>query len=326
MKCIADHRTDPYFNLAAEEYLLKNSSEEYFMLWRNEPSIVLGKHQNALAEIDLTYAREKGFKVARRISGGGTVFHDLGNLNFSFISNGEEGKLINYRRFATPIVEVLGKLDVVASFSKRDDILIDGMKISGNASHVYKKRVLHHGTLLFSSDLTDLSKALKTAPGKFSDKAVKSVRSRVTNISDHLNIEMDVKKFRDVIMEYILDSWQGSIRNAYSEGDIQEIEQLAEERFSTWEWNFAYSPKYVFRKEERIKKGLLSVEMKVVSGIIEELYIQSDFLGRSDTTLLEKMLTGIRHDPLFIEEEIIINEQKLSDIGITQSELTSLFL
>ena len=156
MICIADHRTDPYFNLAAEEYLLKSKNEDYFMLWRNEPSIVVGKHQNALAEIDLLYAREKGFKVARRISGGGTVFHDLGNLNFSFISNGEEGKLINYRKYATPIVEVLGMLGIEATFSKRDDILIEGMKISGNASHVYKQRVLHHGTLLFSSDLSDL--------------------------------------------------------------------------------------------------------------------------------------------------------------------------
>ena len=326
MICIKDHRTDPYFNLAAEEYLLRNSTEEYFMLWQNEPSIVVGKHQNALAEIDLMYAREKGFKVARRISGGGTVFHDLGNLNFSFISNGEEGKLINYRKFATPIVEVLGKLGVEGTFSKRDDILIDGMKISGNASHVYKQRVLHHGTLLFSSDLADLSNALKTSPGSFSDKAVKSVRSKVTNISDYLPREMDVSEFRDTIMNHILESREGTAAYEYSDADVVAINRLREERFSTWEWNFGYSPRYVFKKEGAAGKGKLTVEMKVVSGIIEELFIQCNFLGRTDTIMLEKLLSGIRHDPLFIEENLRKNEIELERIGLSIEELKRFFL
>ncbi len=325
MICIINHRTDPYFNLAAEEYLLKNSSEEYFMLWQNEPSIVVGKHQNALAEIDLIYAREKGFKVARRISGGGTVFHDLGNLNFSFISNGEEGKLINYRKYASPIVEVLGTLGIEATFSKRDDILIDGMKISGNASHVYKQRVLHHGTLLFSSDLSDLSKALKTSPDLFTDKAVKSVRSKVTNISDHLKISMEVTAFRDAIMNHIVDNHEGKMYE-YSTLDVQEISHLRDERFSTWEWNFGYSPKYVFRKDMTEKRGKISVEMKVVNGKIAELFIQSDFLGRTDTTELEKMITGTRHDPLFIEEKLREEEDGLSKLGFEIEKLKGLFL
>lgn len=326
MICITDHRTDPYFNLAAEEYLLKNTKEEYFMLWRNEPSIVVGKHQNALAEIDLTYVREKGIKVARRVSGGGTVFHDLGNLNFSFISNGEEGKLINYRKFATPIVEVLGNLGIEATFSKRDDILIDGMKISGNASHVYKTRVLHHGTLLFSSDLSDLSKALKTDAERYTDKAVKSVRSKVTNISQHLAQDMDVNALRDKIMEYILETWQGSKLYEYSEADIRAIEELKVERFSTWDWNFGYSPKYKFSKQVTVEQGSFGVEMKVVSGRIEEIFIQADFLGRTDTTEIERVLTGVRHDPAFIEKRLREEEQKLHSIGISLEELNSIFL
>lgn len=325
MICIADHRTDPYFNLAAEEYLLKNSTSDYFMLWQNEPSIVVGKHQNALAEIDLSYAREKGFKVARRISGGGTVFHDLGNLNFSFISTGEEGKLVNYRKFALPVVEVLGKMGIDAGFSKRDDILIAGMKISGNASHVYKKRVLHHGTLLFSSDLSDLSKALKTTQDLFSDKAVKSVRSRVTNICDHLDEAMEVTAFKEAIMNHVVESYKGELYE-YSKDDVLEINRLRDEKFATWDWNFGYSPKYKFSKKISLKKGSLGLEMRVVSGKIEEIYFQSDFLGRTHTTVLENILTGTRHDPLFIAEQIQNNEQKLNDMGLSPNELKTIFL
>lgn len=325
MICISDHRTDPYFNLAAEEFLLKNHREEYFLLWRNEPSIVVGKHQNALAEIDLNYAREKGFKVARRISGGGTVFHDLGNLNFSFISNGEEGKLINYRKYANPIVEVLKSLGVEATFSKRDDILIEGMKISGNACHVFKQRALHHGTLLFSSDLSELSKALKATPDLYTDKAVKSVRSKVTNIVDHLQNKIEVEAFRDAIMKHIIEKHKGVLYE-FSEDDLREISRLREERFSTWDWNFGYSPKYVFKKEIVLREGKLRVEMKVVSGKIEELFVQSDFLGRTDTTVLEKMIAGIRHDPLYIEERLSEEEQVISKLGLEIEDLKILLL
>ena len=326
MYCIADDRIDPYFNLAAEEYLLKQTKEEYFMLWRNEPSIVVGKHQNALAELDLIYAREKGLNVARRISGGGTVFHDLGNLNFSFISNGEEGKLINYRRFATPIVEVLGKLGIEAGFSKRDDILIDGMKISGNASHVYKTRALHHGTLLFSSDLSDLSKALKTNPERYKDKAVKSVRSKVTNISQHLSSDLDVLEFRDRIMSHILASWKESKRYSYSKKDFDEITRLKEERFSTWEWNYGYSPKYKFSKKIKIQQGIIGVEMNITSGIIDELFIECDFLRRTEIASLEQLLLKCRHDPEYIGKQLDLEVDRLKEMGLSKEQIQSVFL
>lgn len=326
MFCIADHRTNPYFNLAAEEYLLKQTTKEYFMLWRNEPSIVVGKHQNALAEIDLSYARNKGFKVARRISGGGTVFHDLGNLNFSFISNGEEGKLVNYRRFATPIVEALGKLGIEATFSKRDDILIDGMKISGNASHVYKTRSLHHGTLLFSSDLSDLAKALKTDSARYTDKAVKSVRSTVTNISQHLGNDMNVLEFRDSIMEHMLTSWKHCSRYEYNHEDVQQIAKLEAERFSTWDWNFGYSPRYKFNKQVKLKRGMLGIEMKVVNGRIEEIFVASDFLRRTELTTIEHMLLNCRHDPEYIGKQLRSEEEKLQGMRLAAEQILSVLL
>ncbi|PKP15313.1 MAG: lipoate--protein ligase, partial [Bacteroidetes bacterium HGW-Bacteroidetes-22] len=201
MLCIKDSNTDPYFNLAADEYVMKNFKEDCFMLWRNEPSIIVGKHQNTLAEINVDYVKENSIKVVRRITGGGAVFHDLGNLNFTFIRNSEEGAQVDFRKFTQPIIDVLQKIGINAVFEGRNDLTIDGKKFSGNAEHVWKKRTLHHGTLLFSAVITDLSAALKVNPLKFNDKAVKSVRSRVTNISEHLKEKMDVLEFRDRIME-----------------------------------------------------------------------------------------------------------------------------
>ncbi|MCK5693684.1 MAG: lipoate--protein ligase family protein, partial [Bacteroidales bacterium] len=185
MLCIISPYTNPYFNLAAEEYLLKSFQEDMFLLYRNRPSIVVGKHQNTLAEINLPFVQENEILVARRITGGGTVFHDLGNLNFAFFTSGKEGELVDYKRATTPIVEALKKMGLEVRLGKRNELLLKGLKISGTASHVFKQRVLHHGTLLFSSEMGKLSAALKSDKERFTDRAVKSVRSRVTNISDH---------------------------------------------------------------------------------------------------------------------------------------------
>ena len=187
MLCIKDSHTDPYFNIAADEYALKYLEDDCFMLWRNEPSIIVGKHQNTLAEINVDYVMKNNIKVVRRISGGGAVFHDLGNLNFTFVKNAGEDAQGDFRKFTQPILDVLQSMGINAKFEGRNDLTIDGKKFSGNAESIWKNRVLHHGTLLFSAVMTDLSAALKVNPLKFQDKAVKSVRSRVTNISEHLD-------------------------------------------------------------------------------------------------------------------------------------------
>ncbi|HPX06156.1 MAG TPA: lipoate--protein ligase family protein, partial [Tenuifilaceae bacterium] len=223
MLCIKHPNTDPQFNLAAEEHVLKSFTDDVFMLWRNEPSVIVGKHQNTLAEINLDFIREKQVKVVRRLSGGGAVFHDLGNLNFTFIMNGDEGNLVDFRKFTKPILDVLLKLGIEAKFEGRNDLTIEGKKFSGNAEHVYKNRVLHHGTLLFSSQMADLSEALKVNPLKYQDKAVKSVRSRVTNISEHLKQQMDVEAFRDLIMQHIVEVYPDCVAYDYSTDDLNKI-------------------------------------------------------------------------------------------------------
>jgi len=302
MLCIQHPCTDPYFNLAAEEYVLKSFTEDCFMLWRNEPSIIVGKHQNTLAEINLDYVREKNIKVVRRLSGGGAVFHDPGNLNFTFIVNGEDGNLVDFRKFTVPILEVLRQLNVNAIFEGRNDLTIDGKKFSGNAEHVWRKRVLHHGTLLFSSVITDLSLALKVNPLKFKDKAVQSIRSRVTNISEHLAEKMDITYFSSLVLNHILTRYPDPVMYEFTNKDIGEINKLRDEKYSQWEWNFGYSPTYTFKKLIRTKGGNIEFHINVEKGIIHDIKIFGDFFHRYDIDTIEKALTGIRHDPDEIRE------------------------
>lgn len=267
------------------------------MLWRSENAIVVGKHQNAMAEINLPFVRQKQIKVARRISGGGTVFHDLGNLNFTFIANGKEGSLIDFRKFTQPVIDVLKELGIHAEFGGRNDLRVDGKKISGNAEHVWKKRTLHHGTILFSSDISDLSGALKVNPLQYTDRAVKSVRSKVTNLSDHLKETMDVIEFRDRIMKHILENYKDSRIYEFSKADLETILRLKEEKFDTWEWTFGYSPKYNLSKSIRTDEGNVKFSLDVEKGTIRDLGIEGNVYSAEEIEYLNQFLSGVRHDP-----------------------------
>lgn len=309
MLYIYNKNTNPYFNLAAEEYVLKKFQEECFMLWRNEPSIIIGKNQNTLAEINLDYVRQHKIPVVRRLSGGGAVFHDLGNLNFTFIVNEDVSSFSDFRRFTQPIIDVLRKLSINAEFSGRNDITIDGKKISGNAQYYYKNRILHHGTLLFSSSITDLSAALKVRPVKFEDKGVKSVSKRVTNISEHLKEPITIEQFIDLIMNHIREQTRGSEMYEFTQEDIEKIEKLVREKYSTWEWNFGTSPDYKFKNEKKFAGGTVEVNLNVEKGIIKDIKIYGDFFGKYDVSEVENLLKGVKHS----EEEI---RKVLSNIGM----------
>jgi len=321
MLCIIRHETDPYFNLAAEEYVLKHFEQDCFMLWRNEPSIIVGKHQNTLAEINAAYVRDNAIKVVRRLSGGGAVFHDLGNLNFTFIANGEHHQLVDFRKFTLPILEVLQKIDIEAKFEGRNDLTIDGRKFSGNAEHVYKNRVLHHGTLLFSATMTDLSNALNVDPSKFQDKAVKSVRSRVTNISEHLKQPMDVLEFRDLIMAHMMESTPDASVYSFTSEDIKAIEKLRDEKYLTWEWNFGYSPKYNFTKAVKTNGGKLEVALDVVNGVIENARFYGDYFNKLDPADIEKALVGAEHTEPAIRQRLMRFVLSEYFLNVTTDEL-----
>ena len=321
MICIKNHSTNPYFNLAAEEYILKNFSDDCFMLWRNKSAIVVGKHQNTLAEINYEFVKEHNIDVVRRLSGGGTVFHDLGNLNFTFIENAKDEKnLVDFKKYTKPILEVLHSLGVDAKFEGRNDIMIKGKKISGNAEHLFKKRVLHHGTLLFSSEIANLSQALKVNPLKYQDKGVKSVRSRVTNISEHLNVPISVMEFHDKIFEFIQDSYPNVEIYEYSSKDIKEINKLVEKKYNTWEWNYGYSPKYSFEKTIKTSKGVLEFKFTVEKGLFKEIEIISDDY-KDEIEEIKESLIGIEHRESSIQNTL----QKYSSYQVFQDSAIDTF-
>jgi lipoate-protein ligase A len=296
MLIIRRHNTDPYFNLATEEYVLKEIKDDSFMLWRNAPSIIVGKHQNTLAEINLDYVRENDIKVVRRLSGGGAVFHDLGNLNFTFTMQGESNNLIDFRKYTEPILEVLVKLGIDARFEGRNDLTIEGKKFSGNAMHIWKNKVLSHGTLLFSSHMPDLSKALNADPLKFKDKAVKSIRSRVTNISEHLKTPMDVMEFSTLIENHIMEKYPEAILYELSEEDHARIGEMVQSKYGTWEWNFGYSPQYNFRKVLRTNNsGTLEFNIDVTDGIIRDIKVFGDYFNMCEPEEIENALRNVQH-------------------------------
>lgn len=309
MLCINLKNRNPYFCLATEEYLLKNFDEDIFMLWQSNDTVVVGKHQNALSEINYRFVRENNINVARRISGGGTVFHDSGNVNFSFIKNVKSPAEISFKQFTEPVVNTLAKLDIIATTSGRNDLLIEGKKISGNAEHIFKKRVLHHGTLLFNSDLNNLGQAIKVVPGKYTSKAVQSNRSVVANISPFLKTELDIKDFIQFMIEVQLEK-KGNTFYELDKTDIQKIEILINEKFKTRDWNFGYSPKYSFTNKVEIDGKIISVELNTKRGIIEECKISGTYFSVEVAKKLSAKLQNKRH--LFEEIKETLKECEIS--------------
>lgn len=309
----------PYFNLAAEEYFLQQTSENIVMLWQNDNTIVIGRYQNTIAEINAEYVEKKKINVVRRLTGGGAVFHDIGNVNFTFIKNiNDEDKAIDFSNFLKPILAAIRQLGVPAEFSGRNDIVVDGKKISGNAMAFFKNRVLEHGTLLFSSEQTDIASALKADPLKFTDKAVKSVRKRVANISEYMETKMNVSEFKSFIVHYMIENQGVSEIKPLTTDETDSIRKLAEEKYNTWEWNYGKSPKYTLNRRIRTRGGILQAMTDVQNGHIQNVKFYGDFFSKNNPDILAAKFIGTEHS----KDNLIplIHQVKIDDYFYNVSE------
>lgn len=309
MKYIVNNSNNPQYNLAFEEYCFKqleiNPDEDYVILWINGPAIIVGKNQNTLEEINKDYTDANNIKIVRRITGGGAVYHDLGNLNFSILTLDTGGGKIDFKKYNIPIVKSLEKLGIKCELSGRNDMTIDGKKFSGIAQSVWKKRVLNHGTLLFDTDLEVLSKALNVKQDKIASKGVKSVKSRVTNIKSYMDEDVDIYKFKETLLNTIF-SMAGTepVEYKLTGEDLQNIDKLYNEKYATWEWNYGTSPKFEYKGYQRFPFGSVDIRFNVINGNISETTIYGDFFGSKDIAVLEEKLNGTKYEKQAVRESI----------------------
>ena len=311
---------DTAFNIALEEYCFKQlkDEDEIFLLWINEPSIIVGKYQNTIEEINTEYTREKGIHVIRRISGGGAVYHDLNNLNYTIISNRDKGQEgFNFKEFSKPIIETLAELGVEAEFTGRNDLEIDGQKFCGNAQAYIKDRVMHHGCLLFNVDFSALGNALKVSKDKIESKGVKSVRSRVTNILPHLKTPITVEEFGDKIMEYMKKQYPDMKEYVFSKEELDYIAKRAEIKRS-WEWNYGESPEFNITRGKRFKNGKIQIFATVENSRIKNIKFYGDFFGKNeDLSEVENLLKDVKYTREDVKEKL-----ETVDIGEYFSKFT----
>ena len=288
--------TDPYYNLAFEEYVLTYRTEgDYLLLWQNDNTVVVGRNQNTAEEINADFVEAHHIRVVRRGTGGGAVYHDLGNLNYSFITDAGEKEKLSFARFTEPVVKALCDLGLSASASGRNDILVDGCKVSGTAQRLSGDRVLHHGTLLFDSDPSLVAGALTVHPEKFQSKSAKSVRARIGNIRSFLREDMTLPAFWEYLRTALA---QGAFQETtLTEEELREVQRLRDEKYATWDWNYGKSPAYDMVNHRRFAGGTLEVHMNVRSGVIREIAFSGDFLSRRELTPVTEALCGCAVEP-----------------------------
>lgn len=304
MKLISNKEiNDPTINLALEEYCVRNldfENEEYLLFYINDPSIIIGKHQNTIEEINKKYVDENNIYIVRRISGGGAVYHDRGNLNFSFITKHSNNAINNFRHFTEPVTQALKNLGVNAELSGRNDITVEGRKVSGNAQFTNLRAMFSHGTLLFNSHIENVVDALNVKMEKIESKGIKSVRSRVANISEFLKEPFTIYEFREVITKSIFRDYNEVPVLELSDEQWSEVYKLSDTKYRTWEWNYGRSPEFNIQKVRRFSFGQIDARINVKEGIITEIKFFGDYLGYGENEIVEKMLTGIRFDTVHI--------------------------
>ncbi|MBP5275137.1 MAG: lipoate--protein ligase [Abditibacteriota bacterium] len=304
--------TDPYFNMACEEYLLKDfpSPEPVFMLWQNSPAIIIGKNQNTLEEINLNYVKQSGIAVVRRLSGGGAVYHDKGNLNFTIITRYQSGFLDSMDMFTRPVIGALEDLGVKAELKGRNDISIGGRKFSGNSQTVAGGRILHHGTIMLDVNTDVLSKALAVPKAKIESKGIKSVRKRVTNVNAHLAKPVTPEEFASLLRNRMAEEYPLE-DHSFGPEDTAAITKLRNGKYITFEWNYGTSPSFTYSKQIKLPAGLIRFSFNTQGSVITEAAVTGDFFGVEDISGLCRALAGVRFTREALTEAFLgINTEK----------------
>ena len=289
---------DATLNLALEEFVLTqlDINETYLLFYSMTPTVIVGKNQNTFEEINMDYVKEKNVTVTRRLSGGGAVYNDEGDLSFSFITKDDGDSFHNYRTFTNPVVRALQQMGVEAELQGRNDLVVGGKKISGNAQFSTRGRMFSHGTLLFDVNLENVARALNPDAEKYLSKGIKSVRARVTNIREHLKKDMDRKEFKHALLRSIFESEDNIPEYKLTEKDWLHVREIRDKRYRNWDWVYGKSPTFNVGHKHRFPSGTVDVRFQVAKGIIEQAKIYGDFFGVGEIEEVEKRLVGTRYD------------------------------
>ena len=326
MRYIKNTSTNPYYNMAFDEYCLESLSidEPVFFLWQNRPAVIVGFNQEVNTEVNLDYLKENGIDLVRRVTGGGAVYHDLGNLNYTIVGRSEDLER-DYPEYASIMAKALQKLGVPATLSGRNDILVEGRKVSGFAKRVCKNRLMVHGTLKYNVDVDVLTKVLNPSNTKLQSKGIASVRSRVANLCEYLPNVPDIQTFSKQLEEILSHHYQDT-EYQLSEEDLANIQQLTDKKFATWEWNYGRSPKATLTHSARLACGTVEIHLTLAENRISSCRFGGDFLGNLPATDLESALIEIIYDTENIRKRLSSFTIGAYFDGVTMEELIRLIL
>ena len=302
MRYLRNPHTDPYYNMAFDEFCLENLpiDEPVFYLWQNRPAVIIGLNQEVNTEVNLDYLKENDIALVRRVTGGGAVYHDLGNLNYTIVGRSEDLER-DYPEYASLMMKALQTLGIPATLSGRNDILVGGKKVSGFAKRVCKNRLMVHGTLMYDVDLDKLTQVLNPSATKLQSKGIASVRSRVANLREYLPDIADIQAFSQRLEEILSCNYKDA-EYKLSEDDLAHIQKLTDEKFATWEWNYGHSPKATLTHSARLACGTVEVHLTLKENRIASCRFGGDFLGNLPTSEIEKALQGVVYEADTIRE------------------------
>ena len=296
MRHLKNPSTNPYYNMAFDEYCLESLSidEPVFFLWQNRPAVIVGFNQEVNTEVNLDYLKENGIDLVRRVTGGGAVYHDLENLNYTIVGRSEDLER-DYPEYASLLAKALQTLGVPATLSGRNDILVEGRKVSGFAKRVCKNRLMVHGTLMYNVDVDVLTHVLNPSTTKLQSKGIASVRSRVANLCDYLPEIPDIQTFSQRLEEILSNNYTDT-EYQLTETDLANIQRLTDKKFATWEWNYGRSPKATLSHSARLACGTVEIHLTLAENRIASCHFGGDFLGNLPASDVEKALTGIPYE------------------------------